>query len=94
MTRWRTLLDQKHELKVRVWNREGRRCFYCDRSLRYCETTLDHIKPECFGGPLTFENTVAACHPCNNERGNLPADIYLILKMTGGVPDTRKPGKR
>jgi 5-methylcytosine-specific restriction endonuclease McrA len=37
--------------------------------------------PRAHGGKTTFENTVAACHPCNNKKGSkLPKNAPLKLK--------------
>jgi hypothetical protein len=33
--------------------------------------TLDHVIPLAKGGPDTFDNTVAACHACNQAKGML-----------------------
>lgn len=77
-------LKERQEIKATVYNRESGCCFYCDRLLPYGVATMDHIKPKSQGGKLEIGNIVLACRPCNQERGDYPAHIYLVLKMTGG----------
>lgn len=89
-------LEERHIFKQAVWNRDGRKCFYCDRKLKYKYATIDHIKPECFGGKMEWGNVVIACFQCNHTRGNMPADIFLTLMMTGGIektPANRDPNR-
>lgn len=81
----RVKLQARQELKQRAFRRENGRCFYCDRPLIYHHATMDHIKPKSQGGKLEIGNIVIACFKCNNRRGDYPADIFLILMMTGGV---------
>jgi 5-methylcytosine-specific restriction endonuclease McrA len=54
--------------KKNVMIRDGMKCTYCgDKNARL---TIDHIVPKSKGGKSTFENTVAACKPCNNKKGS------------------------
>jgi 5-methylcytosine-specific restriction endonuclease McrA len=80
----RVKLEQRQELKRVAYRREGGCCFYCDKPLRYESATMDHIKPKSQGGKLEIGNIVIACFKCNNRRGDYPADMFLILMMTGG----------
>lgn len=41
-------------------------------------TTIDHIIPQCKGGKWTYNNCVAACAKCNNERSN--KDPYQFFR--------------
>lgn len=75
-------LAERYRLKVDVYRRDRGLCFYCDEPRTFKEMTMDHIKPECHGGRLEYDNIVCACFECNHERGNMPAHIYLTLKMT------------
>ncbi len=45
-------------------------CQYCLRTLPSCELTLDHVLPRSRHGETTWENLVACCHGCNNQKGN------------------------
>jgi len=81
----KALIAQKHAVRRVIYAREKECCFYCDTWLMYENSTIDHIKPKSLGGELSVENSVLACVECNSERGDLPANIYLVLKMTGGL---------
>ena len=54
--------------KKNVMIRDGMKCVYCGVS--NVRLTIDHIVPKAKGGKSTFENTVAACKPCNNKKGS------------------------
>ena len=43
--------------------RDGYQCSYC--GIKSMNLTVDHIIPKSRGGKDTYENTVAACKPCN-----------------------------
>lgn len=58
-------------------------CQYCHRSLPSVELTLDHVTPRSRGGPSTWENLVACCHPCNNRKGSrTPDEASMKLAKT------------
>ena len=40
-------------------------------------STLDHIIPRSKGGEDIFENTVAACEPCNTRKSDMSLNDYL-----------------
>ena len=54
--------------KKNVMIRDGMKCVYC--GVKNVRLTIDHIVPKAKGGKSTFENTVAACKPCNNKKGS------------------------
>jgi len=54
--------------KKNVMIRDGMKCVYC--GTKNTRLTIDHIIPKAKGGKSTFENTVAACKPCNNKKGS------------------------
>ena len=58
------------------------------------QLTLDHVQPRMRGGDWSEGNLVAACHPCNRDKGSAPAWAYLadrpeqrdnFLKLATGV---------
>ena len=49
-----------------VLRRDGFVCAYCGDKA----TTVDHVKPKSKGFPASWENSVAACQPCNNKKGD------------------------
>lgn len=67
----------------RVLERDNERCVYCGSRA----TTIDHIVPVCQGGRSTWENTVAACKPCNNRKGSRSLeDVGFSLRTIPTTP--------
>jgi 5-methylcytosine-specific restriction endonuclease McrA len=63
--------------------RDGRRCGYCSGPA----TTVDHILPTSRGGTNTWMNTVAACGPCNQRKGDrTPEEARMPLRITPKAP--------
>ncbi len=73
------VLTRKNILK-----RDNHRCQYCSRMS--VPLTLDHVVPKQHGGKDTWENLVAACHPCNVHKGNR-------TPTEAGMPLVRRPHK-
>jgi len=66
-----------------VLNRDGRRCGYCGGPA----TTVDHMQPISRGGRNTWPNTVAACDPCNQRKGDrTPAEAGMVLRVKPTTP--------
>lgn len=49
-----------------VLRRDGHRCAYCGKSA----STIDHVQPRSRGGEDTWENLVACCLRCNNQKSD------------------------
>jgi 5-methylcytosine-specific restriction endonuclease McrA len=66
-----------------VYLRERGLCGYCGTR----GNTIDHIVPQSRGGESTWENTVLACGPCNNRKGDRTlAQSGLRLRIQPAVP--------
>jgi 5-methylcytosine-specific restriction endonuclease McrA len=68
-----------------LWRRGLRRCYYCELQLTMARgfphsMTLDHKMPLSRGGRNSPENYVAACRPCNNDKGDMTLDEYLLAR--------------
>ena len=72
-------LDEFREL-VRRQLTEG--CPYCRCKLTVNNFTDDHPWAISRGGPFTLENTVACCHPCNQQKGALNKAEFEWLTET------------
>lgn len=58
--------------RAAVCARDNHTCAYC----RGHADTMDHVTPRARGGPHTWENVVAACRRCNQQKGDrLLADL-------------------
>jgi hypothetical protein len=60
------------ENRLKVFERDGYKCHYCEKQLTRFTATLDHIQPVSKGGDNSFENLVTSCLLCNSRRGNRP----------------------
>jgi 5-methylcytosine-specific restriction endonuclease McrA len=49
-----------------VLRRDGWKCAYCTKSAN----TVDHVQPKSKGGADSWENLVACCLKCNNQKGD------------------------
>lgn len=85
----RKRLQTKRILRREHFILQSGRCFYCDSQIDFEASTLDRIIPGARGGQYTHENTVMACAPCNQSRGDYPADIWLVLTKTGGITEKK-----
>jgi hypothetical protein len=62
--------------KRNIFSRDSNKCGYCGKKA----TTLDHVVPTSKGGQNTWDNLVAACHHCNNSKGDkAPEEVGLKL---------------
>ncbi|MBS42259.1 MAG: HNH endonuclease [Nocardioides sp.] len=61
-----------------VLARDRHRCGYCGGHA----DTVDHLFPRSRGGGWTWLNTVAACGPCNERKGNrTPEEAGMRLRV-------------
>lgn len=68
--------------RVRIFERDGWRCWYCGLVLprEACELkdspTLDHVIPLEHGGDSNESNLVCACRRCNSQKGTKTLSEY------------------
>lgn len=84
-------MSKLRRARFRMWLKQEKRCYYCARRTFLPQrgqdphkqtATFDHIIPLSEGGAYSpTQNTVVACHQCNNERGTRDARIFLLEKM-------------
>lgn len=66
-----------------VMARDGKKCAYCSAGA----STIDHVIPQSRGGRSTWENTVAACDRCNQNKANrTPAEANMALLFKPHAP--------
>ena len=53
-----------------LFYRDHGMCAYCQRKLSLKELTCDHVVPKSKGGAFVWDNIVAACPPCNTQKGD------------------------
>jgi 5-methylcytosine-specific restriction endonuclease McrA len=61
----RGLGSAHRRIRLQVLQRDGYRCHWCGARA----DTADHVVPRALGGRSSVANMVAACTPCNSERG-------------------------
>ncbi len=66
-----------------VLRRDAHRCAYCGGHA----ATVDHVMPRSRGGADTWENLVACCLRCNNDKGDrTPHEMGWRLRFTPRPP--------
>jgi len=74
-----------HLSKKEIFRRDGYTCQYCGR--RTMHLTVDHVIPRFRGGAHAWENLVAACPPCNrNKGGRLLEEAHMHLRTPPREP--------
>lgn len=69
--------------RKRVLIRDQYKCAYCSQTA----STVDHVLPISQGGRSTWENTVAACSPCNGRKRNrTPQEAGMPLRVIPHMP--------
>lgn len=61
----------------------GAKCFYCSCEVQRDTFTIDHVWSLARGGTSILSNMVAACSPCNSEKGDsLPTEGEIMAAET------------
>lgn len=72
--------------KKNILTRDNHTCQYCG-SKPGKSITIDHIIPISRGGKDEWENLVACCLKCNNDKNNkLPSEVGMTLSKTPKKP--------
>ncbi len=84
LTQFRRIPHQRRALsRKNILLRDRYSCQFCGRVLPAHELTLDHVIPRSRGGHTDWDNLVACCHACNNQKGDrLPEEAGLKLLRT------------
>jgi 5-methylcytosine-specific restriction endonuclease McrA len=66
---------QEHNGKVEfsrynIILRDGYKCQYCGEQFNFDDLTFDHVIPRRDGGKTKWDNIVAACAPCNQQKAH------------------------
>jgi hypothetical protein len=66
--------------KLYIYHRDNKRCYYCGKTLKFNQTTLDHFIPLSKGGTDDIFNIVTCCKKCNKIKGdNLPDNYGEVI---------------
>ena len=67
-----------YEVREYVFERDGRHCAYCGAV--DVPLNLDHVVAKSRGGSNRPSNLVPACIPCNEQKDNMPIEVFLADK--------------
>lgn len=67
--------------RKQIYERDKGICHLCKKHVEFEDSTLDHVVPRSLNGSNKDNNLKIAHDRCNNERGNLPLDIYEKQKV-------------
>ena len=65
------------ENRIRVFERDGYICHYCQKQLTRFTATLDHVTPVAEGGDNSLENLLTACLGCNSRKNKRAVGDFL-----------------
>jgi hypothetical protein len=65
------------ENRIKVFERDGYLCRYCQKQLTRFTATLDHITPVVEHGDNSLENLVTACLDCNSRKNKRALGDFL-----------------
>jgi hypothetical protein len=65
------------ENRIKVYERDGYKCRYCEKQLTRFTATLDHVRAVAEGGDNSFENLVTACLNCNSRKHHRRVGDFL-----------------
>lgn len=68
-------------LRFEILRRDNHACRYCGAKAPDVELVVDHVVPITLGGTNDPENLTAACQPCNNGKGSVPAGAPLVADV-------------
>lgn len=75
-----------------LFQRDRHICAYCGKVFDRNDLTVDHILPRAQGGKTTWDNTVAACFPCNSVKADrTPEQAGMHLKFKPKKPSWFSP---
>lgn len=65
------------ENRLKIFERDGYKCYKCDKQLTRFSATLDHLNPVSEGGDNSYDNLTTCCLHCNSRRGAKPISDVL-----------------
>lgn len=74
-----------HSQLIRQYIKQGKVCAYCRHTARGLPDP-EHVLPLSRGGRNDMSNLVAACRPCNADKGDLTLDEWALSREARGLP--------
>jgi len=66
-----------HDVLI-IIERQNKKCFYCNCSLKHKEYQIDHFYPKSIGGKTVIDNLVATCKWCNTMKNALDGHAFIL----------------
>lgn len=63
-------------MRLDVYLKADKKCFYCGEPIKWEDFTIDHVKPRSNGGKNRKANYVCSCRDCNNIKGNMSVEQF------------------
>lgn len=76
---------------MNLWLRDKGLCVYCMQNIALRRVTMDHVTPQAEGGLTSWQNIVAACQPCNGDKGHTPLAEFLERRGIEGLSPPHVP---
>ena len=67
-----------HAKRLRTFNKCHGSCHYCHKKLTLNNCDIDHMTPISRGGSNADDNLTLSCPECNESKGNLTENEYLL----------------
>ncbi|WP_422135496.1 HNH endonuclease [Endozoicomonas sp. ALD040] len=82
----------KSQLQRLLWL-QGNKCFYCKKSLKPADASIDHVMPKSLGGKDIVENKVVCCKTVNQLFADMPMKEKLrcLIQWEGVLPCPKPP---
>jgi hypothetical protein len=65
------------ENRLKIFEKDGYKCYKCGKQLTRFSATLDHLNPVSEGGDNSYDNLATCCLHCNSMRGAKPISDLL-----------------
>jgi CRISPR/Cas system Type II protein with McrA/HNH and RuvC-like nuclease domain len=85
-------MDYKKTMKKYIYERDDRKCRFCQRELLFRKISLDHYLPKSKKGPDDLYNLVLCCKKCNKLKKNRTPSDYesvMIENFIKGIKDRK-----
>lgn len=74
-----------------LYRRDDYECQYCGENLPGKKLTVEHVIPKSRGGPMAWDNVVAACKRCNQDKADrTPKEAGMKLRKQPHKPDWKR----
>jgi len=73
-------MKPKKSIKSYIYERDGRKCRFCAKCLRFHQASLDHYLPRSKGGTNDIFNLILSCKKCNKlKKSSIPSDFEQVM---------------